>query len=98
MLTGGPPGTVETDKVLARRAEAGAPAGQKVAPHLLQGLGMQGGRVCAHRRPSPSLLVPERLRRGGWAVRDPGRARGPKGVARLPAPADFPTLGGHGLL
>lgn len=70
---------METDKVPARLAEAEAPARQKVAPHLLQGLGRQRDNACSRSRPSPSPLVPERLRSGGVAVTESGRARGPEG-------------------
>lgn len=49
-----PTGAVETDKVLARPAEAEASARQTVAPHLLQSLGRQCDNTCLLSRLSPS--------------------------------------------
>lgn len=59
---GRPAGVVEPDKVLVRSAEAKAPARQKVAPRLLQGLGTQCDNACFLGRPSPRKTL-------GWGWR-----------------------------
>lgn len=85
-----------TDKVLARLAEAKAPARQKVAPHLLQGLRMAVWQCLLSWQAQPFTTHPRKALEWGVVVRESGRARGPEwGVACVTAPADFPTLGGR---
>lgn len=79
MLTGCPPGVQEMDRVLARLAEAEAPARQKMTPCLLWGSGRSVTMPIPSVGPALHRLPRKALEWGGGGLRESVRSRGPEG-------------------